>query len=266
MIYILGSNGMLGRYVYDYLLYKSLYQVTGLTRNDIDVGNLTEARNKLETIIKSGDVVINCMGITNKRPDISLEEMYIVNSIFPHIIDRICQRKQANLIHPSTDCVFTGKVGNYDLNAIKDEESDYGLSKSIGENLYGSVIRVSIIGEEERRQTGLLSWCQQNRNKIVNGFTNHFWNGVTCLQWAKLVDKIIRNKDFWQGVRVYQSKFKGENFVSKANLVRCISETYNLNIDVVDTETKLNNKTLRGEVVDKDLTEQIKEMYDYRWG
>ena len=80
------------------------------------------------------------------------------------------------------------------------------------------------------------------------------------------MDKIIRNKDFWEGGRVYQSKFKGENFVSKANLVRYISEIYNLNIDVVDTETRLNNKTLSGEVVDKDLTEQIKETYEYKWG
>lgn len=266
MIIVLGSNGMLGRYVYDYLKYKCEYKVVGITRGNLSASNLDDVRKGMNYLIKCGDIVINCMGVTNKRTDISTEEMYIVNAIFPHVLDRICMRKGAHLVHPSTDCVFTGERGNYALSDIKDEEGSYGLSKSIGEEIYGSVVRTSIIGEEELRKSNLIAWCHSQRNCTVNGYVDHFWNGVTCLEWVKLVERIIRERDFWSGVRVYQSTFEGQKSVTKFDLVQCISDVYNLGLVVLPTTVGIkNDRTLCGEILETDLTDQISDLANYRF-
>ena len=271
MIIVLGNSGMLGRYVYDYMAYKCGYRhgidIIGVTRSDLDATDLDSARDILDELIAKDDVIINCMGVTNKRSDLSISEMYMVNSIFPHLLDRICARKGAHLIHPSTDCVYNGKSGNYSMEDHKDEEGDYGLSKSIGEELYGSVIRVSIIGEEQHRHTNLIGWCQMNKGESVNGYTNHYWNGITCLEWVKLVDRVIREQDFWSGVRVYQSKFRGMDFVNKADLVECISQAYDLSLDITPVKTdKCVDRSLRGHVVTNDLQDQIIELAQYKFG
>jgi len=266
MIIVLGSTGMLGRYVYDYLKFKCNYSVIGITRNSLDITNLNIVKKALEYQIKKDDIIINCIGITNKREYVSVNEMYIINSIFPHILDRICISKEAHFIHPSTDCVFTGKKGEYTIHDEKDEQGDYGLSKSIGENLYGSVIRVSIIGEQENRYDGIVQWCKKNRECNVDGYTNHYWNGITCLEWAKLADNIISNKNWWNGVRMFSSKFKGNNYVSKAELIQCISDFYmlNLRINPIVHDT-YNNKVLLGENISNDLSNQIGEMAVYKF-
>ena len=35
----------------------------------------------------------------------------------------------------------------------------------------------------------------------INGYTNHFWNGVTCLQLSKIINNIIYYNKYWKGVR-----------------------------------------------------------------
>ena len=53
------------------------------------------------------------------------------------------------MIHVTTDCVFSGKDGNYNENSIHDETNDYGISKSLGELCDTTIIRTSIIGENK---------------------------------------------------------------------------------------------------------------------
>lgn len=267
MIIVLGKNGMLGRYIYDYMLkmYGSL-NVRGLTRDDIDVNDLNNIRKILYDIISDKDTVINCIGVINKRSDISTKDMYIVNSIFPHILARICSEKGAFLIHPSTDCVFTGKKGMYHVTDTPDANDDYGLSKYIGEPNC-SVIRCSIIGEELTRKTSLLEWCISNKGKTVNGYINHYWNGMTCLEYAKLVYRIIQENDYWNGVRHFGSTY-GTYYtirLSKYELLTCINEVYNLGMTIVPLETELVDRTLWGTFVKTDLTQQIKELAEYRF-
>ena len=248
-IFIFGSNGMLGTYVSK--LMKDSFTTISFTRKDYDINNLNEKDlknllifNGKEIGINKGDIVINCAGIipqSSNRRTIDKKMYYKVNALFPIFLGNICSEKKARLIHITTDCVFSGKKGNYDENDSHDETSDYGVSKSLGELCEGTIIRTSIIGEEVRNKTSLLEWIISNSNKEINGYTNHKWNGVTCLQLSKIIKEIVTKKMYWSGVRHIFSPIS----VSKYELSTIINDIYKLNIKINKYETdKSIDKTL----------------------
>jgi dTDP-4-dehydrorhamnose reductase len=108
------------------------------------------------------------------------------------------------------------------------------MSKALGEPKNCTVIRTSIIGEEVNQGRSLIEWIKSEKNNNVFGFTNHFWNGVTCLQFAKICEKIIQKNLFWLGTRHIHS-----NTLNKKELVELISKIYNLNVTVNQKETEL---------------------------
>lgn len=233
-IYILGSKGMLGRYVSTYL--NDYYDVVNLSRNEVDASKVREEElhAKLHNLgIKKGDVVINCIGTIKPMVDALGDLNAIqVNSIFPRILANVCEKMEIKMIHPTTDCVFTGEKGSY-IETDKHDISDvYGRTKSLGEPNNCTVIRTSIIGEEVGQGRSLVEWVKSNKGKSVFGFTNHHWNGVTCLEFAKVSKKIIDNNLYWNGVKHVFS-----NPVNKMELVTLISDAYELNISVSPKET-----------------------------
>jgi dTDP-4-dehydrorhamnose reductase len=56
------------------------------------------------------------------------------------------------------------------------------------------MIRVSIIGHELSSNYSLLDWFL-NSDGTVNGYDDHYWNGVTTLAWAKICSSIMNNWD-----------------------------------------------------------------------
>jgi hypothetical protein len=72
------------------------------------------------------------------------------------------------------------------------------------------------------------------------GFVNHFWNGITCLELAKIIKNIIDNNLFWKGVRHINSP----EIISKYELCKYINEIYNLNIEVTPIEKEFKNLSL----------------------
>ena len=59
------------------------------------------------------------------------------------------------------------------------------------------VIRTSIFGPEVKNFYMLFCWFL--RQKKVLGFTNFFFNGITTLELAMIIEKIINRKLFKQG-------------------------------------------------------------------
>lgn len=269
-IYIFGSNGMLGNYISLYLSEK--YKIIPLTRNDYDLQelNITTLSELLTSKnIKENDIVINCAGVipqASKQRGLNTRLYFTINSLFPVILGQICDKFKAKMIHITTDCVFSGKDGKYNENAKQDETNDYGISKSLGELCNGTIIRTSIIGEELRNKRSLLEWVKSNKNKEINGYTNHLWNGITCLELAKIIDKMIAKNIFWKGIRHIYSPIP----VSKYELVSIINEKYNLNIKINSFKTdKSIDKTLTTIYETNKifnipiLNEQIREMKEY---
>ena len=250
-IIIFGGTGMLGRYVVSVL--KMYYYVECINRNKFDI--LNDNWDKLSALLgklTKYDVVVNCAGIIpQKIPNTTLDantiKMYFrVNSMFPHKIQELSSKIGFRFIHITTDCVFNGlrRNGSYnelDNNTENMERGLYGVSKSLGEPMRACIIRTSIIGEEIENKKSLLEWVKSNKNGRINGFANHYWNGITCLTLAKIIVKIIRKQLFWKGIRHIYSP----EIISKYELCNMINEIYELNIQIKKIYTlKKSNKSL----------------------
>jgi dTDP-4-dehydrorhamnose reductase len=129
------------------------------------------------------DDIANCVG--RKRG--SEEELFEANAELPRWL--VTRYQTGLLVHASSDGVFSGRQGPYALEATPDAEDPYGRSKRAAEAaLRGRravVLRCSIVGPELGRATSLLSWLI-TQAESVTGYTDHLWNGITTLAWAKL--------------------------------------------------------------------------------
>ncbi len=195
MIYLLGSTGMLGHQVRDYLEKGIVFIPLASHVHNFK----TEAGIKgFLDIVKSDDLVVNCSGrIKPTMPKIldenSLQEIFMINSYLPRAIVSKCK-----LIQISTDCVFDGVNGWYKEDSDLAPQGLYGMTKALGEDPRAMVIRCSIIGPETKNNHSLYEWFL-NQDK-ANGFTNHAWNGVTTLQLAKCIYRIIFKDMYKPGI------------------------------------------------------------------
>ena len=241
-IVVFGSTGMLGRYLCKYLKHNNFHtlSVVALSKSELDISIASEEDvinvfNKYN--VSKNDIVINSAGIINVMMDSVGEEITkIVNTNFPQMLSKVCKKINLKMIHISTDCVFSGKKGNYDENDKHDYSEIYGESKSKGEPDDCCVIRTSIIGEEFIHKRSLIEWVKSMKGKNIDGFTNHTWNGLTCLQLAKVIEKIIKTDDFWLGVRHIHSP----DTLTKKDLISLINLIYDLNIKINEKQTSKN--------------------------
>jgi dTDP-4-dehydrorhamnose reductase len=192
-ILVLGSKGMLGQMVFRY--FNKKYQVF-----TFDEKYTFENRVKYLKEIKSfrNAYIINCVGKIKQKNSTS-ESLFLINSLLP--IDLYANLEQDQiLIHPSTDCVFSGNQikNSYRYDQKPDAVDEYGQSKYLSEialslkkNVY--ITRVSIIGPDNNLiPKGLLGWFLSNKNgSTLKGYINHFWNGITTLEWCKFVEMEI---------------------------------------------------------------------------
>lgn len=229
-IFIFGSSGMLGSYLSRYFDFSVSVDRSKVDAFVTDRKVLSRQLNDLH--IESGDVIINAVGITNKchAPD---RVFLMVNSVFPRLLADYCEEKWAHMIHITTDSVFDGEFGCYKEDDIANARDIYGLSKSLGEPLNCTVIRTSVIGENSRSKSDLLEWVRSNQGSEIRGYTDHYWNGITCLQYAKVCDMIIQDKLFWKGVRHIFSPVA----LSKFMLVKLINDTYGMGCTVTPVES-----------------------------
>jgi dTDP-4-dehydrorhamnose reductase len=274
-IYVFGATGMLGEYVTTYL--SEFYDVIIINRDMIDASSITERQLSAKLFhlgVKKNDVIINCMGTIKPRVDeLGPLNAILVNSVFPRILANACQSLEAKMIHPTTDCVFTGNDGDYTEDSIHDVTDTYGRTKSLGEPENCTVIRTSIIGEEVSQGRSLVEWIKSCKDKEANGYNNHYWNGMTCLQFAKVCHIIIDENLFWNGVKHIHS-----NYVDKCNLLKMVSDVYKLNIKVneisgptscdrtlksISIEPQFNIPELYTQIVDmKNFSKKLYENYE----
>jgi dTDP-4-dehydrorhamnose reductase len=258
-IFVFGNTGMLGRYVYTYFRQKG-FNTIGINRNTPYDAYETNSEYVYDTLrnmgASSGDVVINCIGLIRQRNETTNLNFVYVNSVFPLILADVCADNGYRLIHPTTDCVFDGELGNYTEDSKHNALDVYGKSKSLGEPDTATVIRTSIIGEELTGKRSLLEWVKSKKDTQITGYTNHFWNGVTCLQFAKICEHMISKNYWWSGVMHVFS-----NTVSKYELVSLINDIYELNIDIIPKEVDLCDRSLNT-VYDANSEFNIPSLYD----
>ena len=142
------------------------------------------------------DIIINCVGITTRRiNNTNMSQLEFFISKLPHILGDWVINNMRRLIHLSTDCVFSGKTGNYTDNSFHDATDLYGKSKSLGEvnNKNTLTIRTSLIGREIFNFTELFEWFHSNNGGKVSGYDNVIYSGITTIRLGKLLEVIIND-------------------------------------------------------------------------
>ena len=190
-IYILGITGMLGYELFVRFNKTSEYKIKGSTRlnsykelkkyKNIDFNISAFNLKKIEKKLKEfkPDYVLNCIGFVKQKIKkfSNSSEVYYLNSIFPHEISKITKKIRAKLIHFSTDCVFSGRKGNYCETDNPDAYDLYGHSKQLGELKKRTdviTIRTSIIGHELKTKNGLLEWFLVQKKSVLDMLTFFF--------------------------------------------------------------------------------------------
>ncbi len=206
----------------------------------IDVTDTGSIRRALE--IAKPDVLINAAGIIKQHPesDDAVRTLRI-NSIFPQQLAELSREFKYRLITLSTDCVFSGKKGNYSEADIPDAQSLYGVSKLLGEVNSDNclTIRTSIIGRELASAHSLAEWFLSNRGKTLNGFVNAIYSGFPTVVLAEILSGIITDHEELHGVYHVSS-----DPINKFDLLNLLNKYYRTNIDIVRFEDYVIDRTL----------------------
>ncbi len=243
-VLVLGKNGMLGSMVFNYLTKDVSLNVTGLGRNEFDAEEFLKDPSRFSKF-KNFDYVINCIGIIKPYCKDTDPEGVIkairINALFPHKLAKFYDGSSTKIIQIATDCVFSGRSGNYDEDSIHDPIDVYGMTKSLGEVFYGNFlnIRCSIIGPEKEKKINLLEWfLSLEEGDKIKGFAHHKWNGVTTLQFSQLVLKIIKENKSDELIRInHTHHFVPNNSVTKFELLGLFAKIFNKKIIISSTDT-----------------------------
>lgn len=197
-ILVLGVSGMAGHVIAIYLQ-ECGHDVAGFARRKVSfvpsvAGDAADA-SFLREFILSGqfDAVINCIGVLNHSAAEYKERAVYLNAYLPHFLADITSNTSTQIVHMSTDCVFSGKTGNYIESSLRDGETFYDRSKALGELEDGKniTLRNSIVGPDINPEgIGLLNWFMRQEGEI-QGYTKAMWTGLTTFQLAKIMEKAI---------------------------------------------------------------------------
>ena len=198
---VLGCNGMAGHTISLYLQERG-HEVFGFDRAQSNyvksvAGNALDS-DFVRDLVQSGkyDSVINCIGILNQAAEDNKALATYLNAYFPHFLADITKGTDTQIIHMSTDCVFSGKKGQYTEEDFRDGETFYDRSKALGEldDNKNITLRNSIVGPDiNPKGIGLFNWFMQQEGEI-KGYTKAMWTGQTTLQLAKTMEVAAKEK------------------------------------------------------------------------
>lgn len=193
---VVGCNGMAGHIISLYLKEQG-HDVTGFARSEsrfvkTEIGDASDLVRVKEVVCGGNyDTVINCIGLLNQFAENDHADAVFMNAYFSHYLAKITDGTDAQIIHMSTDCVFSGEIGGYTEDATRDGATFYDRSKALGEleDEKNLTLRQSIVGPDIKENgIGLLNWFMQQHGE-VNGYTGAMWTGQTTLQLAKTMER-----------------------------------------------------------------------------
>lgn len=199
--FIIGCNGMAGHTISLYLKEQG-HDVVGFAKSKSRliksiVGDAQNTELLRKHIVENKyDTVINCVGLLNQFAENNKSLATFLNAYFPHFLAEVTEGTNTQVIHMSTDCVFSGKEGNYTEHDFRNGESFYDRSKALGEleDNKNITLRNSIVGPDiNSNGIGLLNWFMRQSGEIY-GYTHSIWTGQTTLQMAKTMEAAAKEK------------------------------------------------------------------------
>lgn len=253
-VLLFGGTGMLG-HVVKIVLEEEGHEVFSPSRDFYDI---TMGKDALRFLVESfnPDYIVNCIGVLVKESEENPELAKLINSSFPCWLEDIMG--PFKVIHASTDCVFLGDLFSslsYVETDKKDASSVYGKSKAAGE--ITGTIRTSIIGPELKDGTGLFHWFIKSKGE-VKGYIDHYWNGITTLEWARQINKIMLRGERFGLVQIGIKKS-----ISKHELLLYIKDVFNLDTIITPWKGGYCNRVLRSSVEVPHIRQQIDEMRNF---
>jgi dTDP-4-dehydrorhamnose reductase len=259
---VLGSSGMLGSSVFRAFQSESI-QVIGLNRKSgFDLFLFEQAEKYLLDLgLDEGSLIINCVGWIPQRatgyPQVDTLNAILANSLLPNLLEKISFSTGASTMQILTDCVFKGDRGNY-LESDEQNASDlYGLSKRLGEiGLSRTMgVRCSIVGFSPESSSSLFDWFLSHPpGAEVEGFNNHFWNGVTTKAFAALALGVFKFGAFTPG----KHHWMPADSVSKFELLQTLQKlTGRVDLVLLSRDGKLPT--------DRRLSSELPDYSQYLW-
>jgi dTDP-4-dehydrorhamnose reductase len=254
-ILILGGSGMLGHRLWINLRREHEVWVTvrgernpfpnlpefpaGFICYHVDGLNLDDVASTLASV--QPDLVINCIGLIKQSPrsNDSLAAIQ-VNAVLPHRVALICRIAGIRMIHFSTDCVFSGRKGNYVEEDLSDAEDLYGRTKFLGEMQYPHTItlRTSIIGQEIKNHLGLIDWFLSQTGTIT-GYQRAIYTGFTTDELSRIIMDYVIPRPELSGLYHVSSQP-----ISKYDLLMLAKEAYGQDVKIIPDQDYICDRSL----------------------
>lgn len=194
-------------------------------------GFRAEDLGKLQPVIDEvrPEVIVNCIGLVKQLAECQDPVRAItINALFPHQLAQICEPRRISIVQISTDCIFSGRRGDYSEDDIPDPVDLYGQSKSLGElGAPHLTIRTSIIGHELRSAHGLVDWFLSQPGPTVRGYTRAIFSGLPTIELATRIGQLLTMQPRPQGLLHIASRP-----ISKYDLLLLLARHYNKPVEI----------------------------------
>jgi dTDP-4-dehydrorhamnose reductase len=269
-VVVLGVSGLIGHKLFQVLSQKfeTFGTIRGVKKDyshapffenkniieNVDAFNMKNMQRTLNEI--DPDVVLNCIGITKRKKEINNHYKAIyVNSLFPHMLAEWSKKTNKRVIHFSTDCVFNGVDGDYTEDSNPNAEDMYGKTKALGEINYNHTltIRSSFVGRELFSHTEILDWFLLQQSKVIKGYTDTLYTGVSTLVLSRIVSEIIEHHPRLCGLR----QLAIEKPVSKFDLLNIAKKSFDKKTEIIPDENISIYANLNGKKLQKELAYEL---------
>ncbi len=255
-VLILGVTGMLGSTLFKKYSNNAEILAYGTARNKLALNyfdenlhgriicnvNIDSDDSLIKVFEKSNpDVVINCIGLVKQVSEASDPLQAIaINALFPHRIAALCKKFNVRMIHISTDCVYSGRGGNYREYDFADADDLYGRSKFLGEVDYPHAItlRTSIIGHELQGKRSLIDWFL-SQNSSIKGYSQAFFSGLPTIELARVIQDFVLPNPKLSGLF-----HVSVDSISKLNLLKIVAKEYKKEIQIISDNNVQINRSL----------------------
>ncbi|WP_374334986.1 dTDP-4-dehydrorhamnose reductase family protein [Leeia sp.] len=248
-VLVLGASGMIGSAMLQTLCSSNDWEVIGSVRAPMAPASLGGERthwvcgvdltstDHMARLFQEAkpDVVVNCAGLTKHLPGGNDPiPALTLNALLPHRLAMLCGLAGARLIHVSTDCVFSGKKGNYSENEQPDALDVYGKTKHMGEVAGPGLVtlRTSTIGHERGSRFGLLEWFLAQQQ--CKGYRKAIFSGLPTLEFARVVRDLVIPNTTLEGLY-----HVGAEAIDKDTLLRLIAKVYHKQVEI-ETDDLVN--------------------------